>query len=80
MNWFIKLDFKFNEGKYSLKFRDSLFMLPASLGKLADQFGVESKGIFPYDFVKPNNLNYEGQVPDFKYFKNIFVFSIISIK
>ena len=46
-------------------------MLPSSLGKLADQFNVESKGIFPYDFVNNSNLDYEGPVPEFKYFKNI---------
>nr|YP_010561576.1 hypothetical protein OSR58_mgp14 [Ganoderma flexipes]UYX56947.1 hypothetical protein [Ganoderma flexipes] len=46
-------------------------MLPASLERLANQFNVESKGIFPYEFVKSNNLNYEGAVPAYKYFKNI---------
>ena len=37
--------------KYHLKFRDSYLMLPSSLRKLAKQFNVDDKGIFPYKFV-----------------------------
>ena len=51
--------------------RDSFLLLPSSLSKLATQFNVQEKGIFPYNFVQLNNLNYEGSVPDFKYFSNL---------
>ena len=67
---FKNIKFYYNNRKYKLYFRDSLIMLPASLEKLANQFNVESKGIFPHEFVS-NNLNYEGAVPDFKYFNKI---------
>ena len=46
-------------------------MLPSSLRKLARAFNVEDKGIFPYRFVNLLNLDYEGTVPDFKYFEGI---------
>ena len=68
---FKNIKFYYNNRKYKLYFRDSLIMLPASLEKLANQFNVESKGIFPHEFVESNNLNYEGAVPDFKYFNKI---------
>ena len=68
---FIDIKIHFNNDKYKLHFRDSLLMLPASLDKLAHQFNVESKSIFPYDFVNSQNLNYKGSVPDIKYFKNM---------
>jgi len=59
----------FYEIKISL--RDSLLMLPNSLSKLAIQFDVENKGIFPYDFANIVDLNYIGKVPNFKYFIDI---------
>lgn len=68
---FKNVKFYYNNRKYKLYFRDSLIMLPSSLEKLASQFNVESKGIFPHEFVESNNLNYEGAVPDFKYFNKI---------
>ena len=37
--------------KYKISFRDSYLMLPTSLAKLAKQFKVVNKGIFPYKFV-----------------------------
>lgn len=59
--------------KFSLYFRDSYLILPSSLRKLAQNFKVELKGIFPYRFVNNENisLNYIGEVPDYKYFDNI---------
>ena len=48
-------------------------MLPSSLRKLARAFNVEDKGIFPYRFVNSLNLDYEGTVPDFKYFNKITI-------
>lgn len=73
------IDFEFFYNKiYSLKFRDSMLLLPSALSKLAINFNLENKGIFPYNFLdnKYNhkvNLNYIGKVPRFKFFnlKNI---------
>jgi hypothetical protein len=43
-----------------------------SLRKLAISFGVDvQKGIFPNRFINPDNLNYVGSVPAFKYFDGI---------
>jgi len=40
--------------------------------KLCRSFKVEIvKSVFPHLFVNENNLDYIGQVPDFKYFNNI---------
>lgn len=60
--------------KYSIYFRDSLLMLPASLRKLGHSFNVDTKKtIYPYKFVnqKNINLNYVGEVPEFKFFNTI---------
>jgi DNA polymerase type B, organellar and viral len=69
------ISIKFNYGKnneYQIEFRDSLLILLQSLAKLCKSFKVEnSKSIFPYLFVNENNLDYIGQVPDFKYFDKI---------
>jgi hypothetical protein len=55
--------------EYRLQFKDSYLILLASLAKLTRGFGVETlKSIFPFLFVNENNLNYSGQVPDFKFF------------
>lgn len=59
--------------KYKISFRDSYLMLPTSLAKLAKQFKVVNKGIFPYDFANFNKLDYIGKVPDFKYFNKITI-------
>jgi hypothetical protein len=58
---------------YNLDFRDSILMLPNYLRKLAKAFNVESKGYFPYLFVNDPliNLNYEGLIPAFKYYKDL---------
>lgn len=71
---FIDILFYFKEGKYKLHFRDSLLMLPASLRKLSKAFNVTDKGIFPYKFVNTINLDYDGSVPEFKYFDCITEF------
>jgi hypothetical protein len=64
-----------NYGKnneYQLHFRDSYLILLASLSKLCRSFNVEnSKSIFPYNFVNENNLDYFGEVPDYKYFSKV---------
>ncbi len=64
------IELKLNNIKINL--RDSLLMLPNSLKKLAIQFNVDNKGIFPYDFVNNNiDLNYIGKIPKYKYFKDL---------
>jgi hypothetical protein len=66
----ISINFKFKN--YIVIFRDSLKLLIVSLRKLAKVFGVDNqKGIFPYNFVNENNLDYVGPIPDFKYFNGI---------
>uniref|UniRef100_UPI0030E2B40F DNA polymerase n=1 Tax=Daedaleopsis nitida TaxID=1140402 RepID=UPI0030E2B40F len=65
------LNVVFHDGKKKLHFKDSYLMLPTSLSKLAKQFMVEDKGIFPYKFVDTINLDYYGPVPEFKYFEGI---------
>jgi hypothetical protein len=66
----ISITFRLND--YMVTFRDSQQMLIGSLRNLAISFGVETqKSIFPYDFVNENNLDYNGSIPDFKYFDGI---------
>jgi len=59
-------------GSNKVQFRDSYLILPSSLKKLALGFNVELKGIFPHYFVKPNNLNYIGEIPEYNYFFDKF--------
>src|SRR5882757_676034 len=75
----IDLKFKF-DNKYILYFRDSYLMLPTSLKKLAIQFNVENKTIFPYSFVTKNNLDFIGNVPEFKYFNGLQIYQYIDYK
>jgi alkyl sulfatase BDS1-like metallo-beta-lactamase superfamily hydrolase len=66
----IKVNYSKN-GEYQVEFKDSYLILLSSLMKLCQSFNVENpKSIFPHLFVNENNLNYEGQVPEFKYFGN----------
>jgi len=71
----LKFSFEFNNNKFVLFFRDSYLLLPSSLRKLAINFNVENKGVFPYAFVNDNKvpLVYNGSVPDYKYFSNISI-------
>nr|YP_010697791.1 DNA polymerase [Porodaedalea chrysoloma]WCF76752.1 DNA polymerase [Porodaedalea chrysoloma] len=64
---------KSKNNKYiKITFFDSLNILSSSLSKLAKDFGVETqKGFFPYNFVNKESLNYIGETPDMKYYKNI---------
>ena len=51
---------------------DSYLLLPFSLNKLATVFNSnQSKGLFPYNFINKDNLNYKGVIPPMDYFKNI---------
>jgi len=69
------ISINFNYGKnneYQIQFRDSYLLLLNSLAKLCKSFNVENpKSIFPYFFVNESNLNYIGNVPDFKYFNKL---------
>jgi hypothetical protein len=71
-NDLINLTVKFSD-KYNIKFKDSYLLLPSSLRKLAINFNVEEKGIYPYKFVNEINipLDYVGKVPSFEYFEGI---------
>jgi hypothetical protein len=73
-NDFINLNVKFSK-KYNIRFRDSYLLLPSSLKKLATNFKVESKGIFPYKFVNDKSipLDYIGKVPSYEYFDEISI-------
>lgn len=54
-------------------FRDSLLFLPSSLANLAKSFNLSlRKGIFPHLFNTPENIDYEGKLPDKKYFDLTF--------
>lgn len=67
--------------KVKLIWRDSLSLLPISLDKLGKSFNVEvKKDFFPYSFVNKNNLNYIGNKPDLKYYKNIPIEIYLSMK
>jgi len=63
------INLKFSYNNYSITFKDSYLLLPSSLRKLCKSFSIKSpKGIFPYALF---NTNYNGEVPDFKYFYKI---------
>lgn len=70
---FIQITIKVGEVEpYTLKFMDSLQMLPQSLKSLAKQFNVEEKGLFPVLMPKPELFEAkEGFFPDFKFFGKI---------
>ena len=66
----ISINFNF-EKKYRLTFKDSLLLLLMGLDKLSKSFKVTDKKYqFPIFYVNENNLNYVGEVPDIKFFKN----------
>jgi len=53
----------------SLVFRDIMLQIPGSVKNLAKDFGCEhQKGDFPFMFNKLENYDYEGPIPDLKYF------------
>jgi len=73
----ISLNFKGLGMKKSLTFKDSFLLLPSSLKKLSESFGINNpKGIFPILFP---NINYKGKVPDIKYLKFLWM-NILIIK
>jgi hypothetical protein len=56
--------------KGSINIFDSLLILPKSLASLGASFGCEVKGFFPLKILNDPtvSLDYEGEVPQFKYF------------
>jgi hypothetical protein len=61
----------FNYNDINIVFKDSYLLLPSSLRKLGNSFKVDSpKGIFPYLL---SDIDYIGDIPDFKYFSNISI-------
>jgi DNA polymerase type B, organellar and viral len=67
---FINLNFG-KDLEYRLQFKDSYLLLLNSLSDLTKGFRVSTlKSIFPFLFVNKNNLDYIGEVPQFKYFAN----------
>jgi hypothetical protein len=67
---FISVDLIYNN--VNLKFRDSYLILLGSLNKLCKAFSVKNSKIqFPIFFLTENNLEYEGIVPDIKFFRSI---------
>ena len=74
----IKLDIKIkkktsNKSEFiKISIVDSLNLLNNSLDKLTKDFNVNiKKGIFPYNFVNKDNLNYVGNTPDMIYYNNL---------
>jgi len=65
---------KFKSQKKIIKISilDSFLLLPFSLNKLATVFNSEmTKGIFPYKFIKSDNINYIGTVPELQHFQDL---------
>ena len=54
----------------NLKFKDSLSFLNTPLTNFTKTFGLTElkKGWFPHKFSKPENLEYEGTIPDLRYY------------
>jgi hypothetical protein len=69
----LKFPFSINNNNFNIFFRDSFLLLPGSLKKLAINFNVDNKGLFPYLFVNNNliKLDYIGTIPSFSKFINI---------
>lgn len=71
-NKFIDLKIKYGKS-HVIWFRDSYLILQSSLKKLSESFKVDSKSIFPFNFLNLSyiDLNYSGKVPDKIYFGNL---------
>lgn len=72
---FINIELKANKRLFTINIRDSLLLLPSSLKKLCKAFNAENeqKSIFPYSFSNIAPLDYNGAVPEYKYFDNISI-------
>lgn len=69
----LKFPFSINNKNFNIFFRDSFLLLPDSLKKLAKNFNVDNKDLFPYLFVNNPNipLDYKGSIPSFDSFIGI---------
>lgn len=56
--------------RITLYIKDSFLLIPTSLKDAAISFNVLHKGIFPYNFVNKNRLNYIGSTPSYIYYES----------
>jgi hypothetical protein len=70
-NQILSIKVKTNKDNFvDIIFRDSLKLIPGSLRSLAKEFGSSTqKGFFPYSFVKSDNLDYIGNIPNMDYYE-----------
>ena len=65
----LKINRKVIGNRIVINIKDSYLLLGSSLRSLCKVFNTKvKKGIFPYGFVNDKNLNYQGSIPDKKYF------------
>jgi hypothetical protein len=58
--------------KQSFYFKCSLVLLPLSLVKLIKSLSINiPKLAYPYKFINKDNLNYEGDIPSYCFYKDI---------
>jgi hypothetical protein len=71
--FYFKISFYISNNKINLFFRYSYLLFPSSLAKLATNFQVDNKGIFPYKFINNDNIaiDYIGKILDLIYFDNL---------
>ena len=69
----LSVSIKVSNNKYiKINFIDSINILNSSLNNLSKSFNVNTlKGVFPYKFVKKENLNYIGETPDILFYNKI---------
>jgi hypothetical protein len=61
------------DNSFYFTLKDSLKLLPLSLDKLTNDFDIDTKKLpFPYKFVRWNNLNYVGSLPNYEYFFDFY--------
>lgn len=72
-NDIISLEITTKENKAKITMYDRFLILPNSLRSLAIKYNVSEsagqKGLFPYSFVNKDNLDYNGQLPNFNHYK-----------
>jgi len=67
----MKISKKIKSQTYTFNIFDSYLKLNSSLARLAKDFNVTHKSVFPYKFPNINNLNYVGDTPNIKFYANI---------
>lgn len=68
----LKINRKVIGNRIVINIKDSYLLLGSSLRSLCKVFNTKvKKGIFPYGFVNDKNLNYQGSIPDKKYFERL---------